>query len=582
MKKKYFIFAASALALASCSSDDFVGDGQENVKGSNAAINFNSSTNNVTRATGSNAANLLNKKFVVYGYKTMGESKSTVYDHYNVNYIENSAGKTESNKADWEYVGQAINSLNSTTGSEQTIKYWDYAASQYDFVAFSFGQATQGDGENDVTASKVDNTKPEYSLTGKSTELAKCYIADRVTAKKDVTNKKANKLVSYGDPVQFNFRSLASKVKIGIYETIPGYSIKDVKFYTKTDDNDPKTTPTLYSQGNKIPDMTGNGTMTVTFGSNDDAQTDFNQAKVAWTVNGTDVSKIAFENLGYYGGEKYEEGNTGVTTAKYIGRNAVENCSTVDYQNVLPAKVGPLTLKVDYTLVSIDGSKEEIKVKGANAVVPEQFTNWKANYAYTYIFKISDNTNGYTGDDPSKSGLYPITFDAIVTATEDGFQNTVTNVHSPSITTYAKGTGNTTYPYYTGEHIYIALSDGTLNTTNTALYTANMNKGTAPITEAYVELCLKQKTEGDTNTSWSLDDGTNELTVSNEAGLDIVSEIASSDVADGNAISGTFAKFTPTAAGTYVFEYTQTITPAAGGSATTVKHYKVITVKNPS
>ena len=52
--------------------------------------------------------------------------------------------------------------------------------------------------------------------------------------------------------------------------------------------------------------------------------------------------------------------------------------------------------------------------------------------------------------------------------------------------------------------------------------------------------------------------------------LSVVSEIAAKDAADGNAISGNFAKFTPAKAGTYVFEFTD-------DDAT--KYYKVIIVK---
>ena len=91
--KKYLFLAASALALASCSSDDFIGNnggGQQN--GTNTAINFNSGTNKVTRATkeGAGAATDLNNNFVVYGYKTIKgtpDSYQTVYDHYNVNWL---------------------------------------------------------------------------------------------------------------------------------------------------------------------------------------------------------------------------------------------------------------------------------------------------------------------------------------------------------------------------------------------------------------------------------------------------------------------------------------------------------------
>ena len=563
MKKKYFIFAASALALASCSSDDFVGDNPGGQPKSDV-INFDGATGKTTRAnlTGDGAATKLDKKFVVYGWKNTADK---VYDHYNVVW-NNKAGQTQSNTAGWEYVGQTKNTLNESAG-DQSIKYWDYSANQYDFVAFSFGTATQGDAENQVKASKVDAATPKYTLTGKAEELAKCYIADRVSARKNVSegDKKANKLVSFGDAVQFNFRSLASKVKMGIYETVPGYSIKDVKFYKDGTEPAPSATAaTLFAATSTIPDMTKKGTMTITFGSNDAAQTDFNQAKVAWD-NVNNVSTIGFDALNMAGKEQAEE------DGQYIGRTVATASQPTDYNTVLPAEVGALTLKVDYTLVSTDGSGEIINVKGATAVVPAEFTNWKSNYAYTYIFKISDKTNGMTGTETDPKGLYPITFDAVVTETTEGLQNTITTVNAPAITTYALGAQNEEYKV--NQNIYVALSNGTMDADNTALYTAVKDNGTAPITEAYVALCLKDKT-GDG--PWSLDDGTNKLTVTSATGLSIETEIAGADVADGNKITGNFAKFTPNAAGTYVFEYTTTVTE--DGIAKTVKYYKVIKV----
>ncbi len=105
-----------------------------------------------------------------------------------------------------------------------------------------------------------------------------------------------------------------------------------------------------------------------------------------------------------------------------------------------------LNLKVDYTLLSTDGSTETITVTGANAKVPKEYASWKSGYAYTYIFKISQNTNGLTNPSAGPAGLWPITFDAVVMNDEvDGVQETITTVATPSITTYAKGvvvTGN--------------------------------------------------------------------------------------------------------------------------------------------
>lgn len=568
--KKYLVFAASALALAGCSSDDFVGDSQGNVKESNAAINFSSGTNKITRATGKDAATALHNNFVVYGYKSTGGTKSTVYDHYNVNYIEGS--KNQSNKAGWEYVGQPTNALNSVTGAEQTIKYWDYSASQYDFVAFSFGGKTQG---TDVTASKVDNTtNPTYSLSGNVDNLTACFISDRVTAKPNLTtdDKIANKLVSYQDPVAFNFRSLKTMVKLAIYETVPGYSIKDVVYYTDaTTKLTTNNKPTLYANGKSIP--AGKGKMTITFGSNEKTATDFNQAKVSWEATEENSSTIDWENLSLTTAESKEEAGK-----KYLGRDITKKSESV-YKNVLPGtEVKGLTLKVDYTLVSTDGSGEEIHVTGATATIPDVYTQWKPNYAYTYIFKISDETNGGTGGKDDPKGLYPITFDAVVTETETGKQETITAVEENSITTYAKGAVGE--EYNAGSNIYVSVGN------NQPLYTADEDGEDGKIknialykveatgyaaTEANVALALKQGTH--TGDTWKLTEDTKSLTVTTST-IALANEIAASDAVDGNAISGNFAKIGNADAGIYAVEY------IANAKATNEqKYYKVIIVK---
>ena len=459
--KKYLIFAASALALASCSSDDFLGDNPGNEQNATTAINFGGEAGKITRANLSptEAVNALNKNFVVYGYKTKGTTLTTVYDHYNIAW-KGEENKTETNTEGWEYVGVNKNSLSSV--NEQTIKYWDYSADQYDFVAFSLGSNTQGTGEDEVEASTVTTT-PSYSLKGKTANLAKCFIADRITAKNKGT-KKDYKLCAYGDNVTFAFRSLATKVKMGIYETIPGYSVKEVKFYKNETDADPAVTPILYTRDASIPADDAKATIKVTFGSNSSTDGDFNEAKVNWAFEegSTNSSTIAFEPLSTQTKEKDEQ----TTDNVFIGRDVTTASMPTNFKTVPPAgdKVGFLTLKVDYTLESIDGSGEEIKVKGATAVVPGIYTKWQPNFAYTYIFKISDQTNGSTGTGTDPAGLYPIVFDAVVT---EGIQNTITTVDDPAITTYAKGALSAEYDK--GANIYVSGRYNDLKLTNCAL-----------------------------------------------------------------------------------------------------------------
>lgn len=577
--KKYIFLAASALTLASCSSDDFLGDTPGNVQSNTSAINFDGGTGKISRATlqSDKAAEALNNNYVVYGYKTAQDnSTTTVFDHYTIHW-NNQAGKTESNTCGWEYVGQKANSLSNLPGDkDQTIKYWDYSAKQYDFIAFSFGKATQGEeeGKGKVKATAVTTTpKLSYTLTGAVDELEKCFIADRITAKSTVT-KKNNLLVNYKDNVQFNFRSLSTKVTMGIYETIPGYSVKDVKFYSADNTKATDNKPTLYAKDKNIP--AGNGTITVTFPTTTETETDYNKAHVEFKVaeGSENSSSIQFGNLSTENKEKNEKTESG-----FIGRDITTFSTPKEginkkYEVVIPAKVGDLTLKVDYTLESIDGSGETITVTGATAVVPGKYTNWEPNYAYTYIFKISDKTNGSTGG--STAGLYPITFDAIVTETETGKQETITTVADNSITTYAKGEINKEYK--TNNNIYVSVAGKTLTiddvettNTNVKLYTANAT-GTQTITEATVAHCLKSGETVDGGGKQLTNGDGNVLTVTPATGLTIVQEIAADDAVDGNAIKGNFAKFTPSNPGTYVFEFTD-------NDNNKTKYYKVIIVK---
>lgn len=582
--KKHSIQALAALALlASCSSDDFIGGNVTPTQPTTSnAISFEGGTGKITRAntnkTGQDAATALGGQFEVYGNKKVSENTTqTVYNRYFVNWIGKDK-KTETNDCGWEYVGQGGND------KEQTIKYWDYSATEYNFVAWSTKGANGEQADSKVKVSQItdQNTPKEYTegyiLEGKAEDLAKCYIADRVTAKKNagVDGQEAKidyRLIKYQEAVKFNFRKLETKVRIGLYETIPGYSVKDVKFYQSKDlQTSPEGTPALYADGAKIPNMDAKGTIKVTFGDNTN-DGDFNKAKVEWTKsteegNEDNLSAITFKELSKKGKEGSEDPDN-----VYLGRTANQaslptvNGEDKGYTSVIPANVGVLTLKVDYTLVSTDGSGETINVKGATAQVPAQYTNWQPNYAYTYLFKITDKTNGSTGGGSDPEGLYPIVFDAVVTETEEGIQNTITTVSTPSITTYQKG-NDLKDEYVANQNIYVSVvgnNGATLDlyTSSNAseggsatytyygkLYKVTFTDPANSITEAEAEKIKSGTTiEGKTLT---------EVSTSSSSSLDtrFADEIEANDAVDGVKVSGgKFFKFTPAANTTYVFEY---------------------------
>ncbi|MBR1934404.1 MAG: hypothetical protein IJ841_12080 [Prevotella sp.] len=618
MKTKQFFFAAlAATALASCSSDDYIAEAPPvNADDGLSPIVFSSLGRGMTRADfeGAEAAGKLGKKFVVFGYKgaTTGTPGSTVFDNYLVEYGENTANTTESNTNNWEYVGKTpIDHATANGITKQTIKYWDYSQAQYDFIAWSTGSkeaiysGTPTTGQVLVSAIEATAaTAPAtglakgYTFEGAAADLAECYISDLVTVNKTGTAG-VGEVTGYNQPVTLKFRQLGTKVRLGIYETVPGYSVKDVKFYRAAATNLPSSSPqraTLFTTTPRA--IRTAGTYTVYFPTVDEpSNADNNQAHITFAAAASSgVTILSNGTLNYTIAESGEK----TTGARFLGRSS--NTATFAgneednfYTILLPNEDGVnLNLRVDYTLESIDGSGETIEVKGATAQVPSIYTKWLPGYAYTYLFKISDKTNGYTGAyDPTKpddittnsdpAGLYPITFDACVVNAEDGdkTQETITTVSAPSITTYQSGSNvvnNNEYTVLTADaskgisgDIYVTVNDG--NTDNTpdlangalqdltgkaALYTIPAGKTEAEVIDA-LQLQDDDATagtiKGRNGVVLTTATGDNALSLTNEVqyGVDVNVITIPEDGTKKKA-----AKFTPAASTTYAFVYTKT------------------------
>lgn len=594
MKRINFILTAAAtLLMIGCADDPIVqNEGLTPFAEGEAPIVFGSLRQGITRAdlVGAEAAEKLGKKFVVSAKKgstTAATTSVVTFDNYEVVYEENTANTTESNSTNWEYVGKGIIPHAADHGIvSQTIKYWDYSQPQYDFIAWSTGSKTPVYKAEDLADGKVlvssinPNATASAAVTfeGKAADLSEVFISDLTTVKK----------TQYGDnPVMMKFRQLGTKVRIGIYETIPGYSVRNVKFYTKggildADGTDP-TKPaagqivenaTIFSAG---ADIYTEGTYTVTYptvDNPDDANN--NQAHVTFApkTGATQATVVNWGGLNYTIAEEGERtegkvflGRTS-NTASFAG-DAEKNY----YVIYLPNETGAnLNLRVDFTLEAIDGGGETIEVKNAKAQVPSIYTQWQPGFAYTYLFKISDKTNGRTGVyDPTQgddatinsdpAGLYPITFDAVVVNAEDNdkTQETITLVATPSITTYQQYSTVVNADEYTasGKKIFVTVNEGDAIVDingKAALYTIPAGK-----TEAEVIDALQMQ-----------DDDAADGTIKGRSGLvltNATSELTNTVQygADGNPINitatGTEKKalsFNPTASTTYAFVYTKT------------------------
>lgn len=402
MKKYYFVSAIAALALASCANDDFLGE----VPGNNPSavngkeISFSGEAGKMSRATKENtdAASALGSRFWVYGTKNINSENKLVYNNYLVKYIDQT-GTTPNTKA-WQYsdlnnsndAGDGNTTYNYTTAikdaykTEQGLKFWDYSASSYTFTAFS---APSADLTGESPKIKVKKENDTYKITlNNDADVDRLYFSD----------KKTISTSNYKEAVQFTFRNIIAKVRVGMYTTIPGYTVQIKKFYT----GDNQTT----EHNDKFAANAENTALVL----------DGSEYIVSYNTDNT--PKLEIPTTGRAASQ---------ATILELGSNLLNNNLGTSKDNVtFDKKDGAFTcflpqtatddmkIKVDYQLTSTDGSKETIDVKGATVSVGKDKINWKINHSYTYIFKISVNTNGTTGGEGSTVGLYPITFDAVV------------------------------------------------------------------------------------------------------------------------------------------------------------------------
>lgn len=551
--KKYIFLAASALTLASCTSDDFLGDTTGSTPTSaNSAIKFDGNAGKISRATSNTASTVQEKldyQFKIYGVKSGATegSYTDVFKNYSIWYNKN---KTTSNTDEWEYVGEKNDNypIPTTTTSikienNQSIKYWDYSSKDYHFVAGSPIDAFTyklKDGTGDIESAEIKGLGGHIKAkaTGTGNTFNPVYVAEPKVVKK----------ANYKEAVQFNFVRQQSMVRVGIYEIIPGYEITDIKFYKYGDNNE----LTKSTDNNII--LTSSTADYFVGGENVNGTINYN-----W--EGT-TPTYSFNYTGDYTKSKdwYAGAITGVkattsaaTTISDLYGTDGDMDNTNGYFIVMPtlaADPSAILIKCDYTLKSTDGSNEEIHVKGATAAIPAAYSKWDINTRYTYLFKISENTNGTTGGSDDPAGLYPITFNAAVTEMTDKTEGTTTTFTAPSITTYQKGSveGNT-IKYVANKNIDVTVLNDkaevqTLKTTDEAAEQVGhiaVYKFDTEITEAEVQ----------------------------------VKGVTGATKIEGSVDANNVFTFKPTAAGWYAIKY---LAKAKVGTTPAVYTYKVVYV----
>ncbi len=599
--KKYFLFAASALAIAGCSSDDFLGNDSSNgLNTANAVIKLGGSTTKTSRATSSgtpyNTTSLQGNGFWVYGTKhdaaevANQDHDQVVYKNYRLKYEAGSANNTQSNTKGWEYVGvnngEYLDNVtpNITTDNTQTIKYWDYSAQSYTFYAATAKPKDVEEGK--VKFEKIlkdDATDPSvynkgYLVTLKDgANLDQLYFADRKVIEKANSGVHGDRDV-YGGEVNFTFRNALTKVRVAMYETVPGYSVTIDKFYYTKDAENGQTTEATDK-------FTADATNTPFVTNADEGVT----YKVVYydksVANGALVNQPKM--LPNETGEGSEQSYLAIGDGNNLKANTTLNTEVNDptfdtkggsYTFFMPQAENnkTLNLKVDYTLTSLDDSGEKIHVKGATAIIPAEYLRWKPNYAYTYLFKISDNTNGSTGGTGDPAGLYPITFDASVVETANGNAEFISALGTSTITTFAVNgkffqQGNADYKV--GSTVYATVVNKDKETVKLDANNAKLYKLT---TEAATLPNLSEELFANWIGSSTMKAYYSEVTNENGNKIEYVNKVPTGDGKEVSLSPATAMKISGITAGKYVIEYTDTATPWTG---TYKKIYKIVTIQ---
>ena len=154
MKKNYFMLVFATLMMAACANNDLVDElVKEEVP---QAIGFDTFANKTTRAVASSYATALNSyhdAFGVWTYKTVGSMRTSVMENYKVEHTEtattttdDSGNITTTTTYSWEYKNV----------DNQSLKYWDKQATNYQFYAYAPYVATPDDLDDAVVTISDD------------------------------------------------------------------------------------------------------------------------------------------------------------------------------------------------------------------------------------------------------------------------------------------------------------------------------------------------------------------------------------------------------------------------------------------
>lgn len=255
-------------------------------------------------------------------------------------------------KNGWEYIGKQNTFLNTT----QTIKYWDYSASSYRFMAYASKDA------NDATVTVTSSTdatqgttvfKIPYAFSNDATSTTTPYISELWASNNQSTGQ--NK---YGDQVKLTFAPLIAKVRFK---------------FKYAEGQEPQITDISFKDSRWQKDATGNWQWTA------------NEAKTP--IEGTIVISYPLSETKTQVLKSWENTKAGLLelTIPYEEENdAIHQTSTYQKWYYMPPMDIAKYTQGSYTITA------EVNGNPVSATVNSEYTQWKAGCQYTYTFKISE------------------------------------------------------------------------------------------------------------------------------------------------------------------------------------------------
>lgn len=429
MKKLFLMTTIGAMVLASCTNDELV---QTSNALEDCQIGFSMKEANATRAT--SKLNLSHYEFGVFAMKGANElgTNSTVMNNYLVAWTDGSSGlyrdlksgattwgdaaSAADGQSQWFYEGLSSSNKTSytTPANTQILKYWDKSNDKHYFYAYtpySTGVSyTKADESLTFTSLSSFYTDPETNGTNKyqptnavksaANALAATYNQEMVNYNEGLYDYAEIAKADYEKDVPFTFNHINAQIKLKFYEDIPGYSVK-------LTDMVPTGTTGLTAQNGIVLTPATKAQATA---SQQAAATDLpkylENGKVVVKSLSAGTSPIAVTGTGVNNLLYFQE----AADAKIGTSNvAASICPTTLY--VLPnydgstyidggvAKETGYTLHVSYQLIPDDGAAIT-QVYDARVWIPADQCKWQAGKCYTYIFKITPQSNGTT--DPEK------------------------------------------------------------------------------------------------------------------------------------------------------------------------------------